>query len=280
MGQAARHSTITVMGWDSTGRYYYRSVWTAAGPRRVYIGGGLIGKLAAMQDGEERAQRAGLDAQRRQERAEDAATDKAIDAQYGRLRGAVWALLLAAGWYQHKREWRRMDMKKLVQRYAEEAILPAKDKAARTGGGAKLATKTDAAPDNELRDARAVSGLMVAEQMVLSYCKGQPEAQAIIRQELRTLCRDLGLDGAPPVERELIAHVAECWVWLKLAQLTLNRISSAEHTFKEGQYREERVTQAQRRYLRAFNLLAKLRHLGPVQVNIANQQVVMNNRQE
>ena len=198
-----------------------------------------------------------------------------------RLRTLVTAALLANGWYQHKREWRRMDMKRLVQRYAEEAIMPPKDKTPRAAGGAKLATKTDAAPYNELRGARAGSGLMVAEGMVSSYCKGQPEAQAIIRQELRTLCRDLGLDGAPPVERELIAHVAECWVWLKLAQLTLNRVGSTEHTFKEGQYREGRVSEAQRRYLRALHLLAKLRHMGPaVQVNVANQQVVMNGREE
>ena len=40
------------------------------------------------------------------------------------------------------------------------------------------------------------------------------------------------------------------------------------------------ISEAQRRYLRAVNLLAKLRHMGPLQVNIANQQVVMNNRQE
>ena len=48
------------MAWDSTSRYYYRSVRTAAGPRRVYIGAGLLGELAARQDDEERAQRAGL----------------------------------------------------------------------------------------------------------------------------------------------------------------------------------------------------------------------------
>ena len=168
-----------------------------------------------------------------------------------------------------------MDMKKLVQRYAEEAIMPPKDKTPRAAGGAKLATEAGAV------NGRAVSGVMVAEQMVSSYCKGQPEAQAIIRQELRVLCRDLGLDAAPPIERELITHVAECWVWLKLAQLTLNRVGSTEHTFKEGQYREGRVSEAQRRYLRALHLLAKLRHMGPaVQVNVANQQVVMNGREE
>lgn len=260
--------------WDRG--YYYQHKRIDGKPRRVYVGGGLLGELAA----QEQAQRAAQDAQRRLQRAQDAAADKAIDAQYKSLRAAAWALLQAAGYYQHKREWRRMDMKKLVQRYAEAAIMPPEDKRGATakGGAGKLKTGADTEPPGrDLTGARALSGLMVAEQMAASYCKGQPEAQAVVKMELRTLCRDLGLDDAPPIERELIAHVAECWLWLKLAQLTLNRISSAEHSFREGEYRERRVSEAQRRYLRAVNLLTKLRNLQPgVQVNVANQQVVMN----
>jgi hypothetical protein len=278
------------MSWDASGRYYYRSMWEGGKPRRVYVGSGRLGKLAAAQDAQSKAQRAADDAQRRAQRAADRDMQRAADVRYRALRAAVWAQLQAAGYYQHKREWRRMDLKAFAKRYREAEERDAQRAAGalvQSGKGAKVTASTDTdyhpatGARGDLPAGRALSGLMVAEQMVSSYCKGQPEAQAVIGTELRTLCRDLGWDSAPPFERELIAHVAECWVWLKLVQLTLNWISSAAHTIRDGDYRERRVTEAQRRYLRAMNLLAKLRHLGPaVQVNVANQQVVMNGKGE
>lgn len=265
--------------WDRG--YYYQHKRIDGKPRRVYVGAGPVAALASQMDAQEQAQRAAQDAQRRLERARDRAATKEIDGQYDRIRASVAALLIANGFYQHKREWRRMDLKAFAKRIREaeerDALRAAGKLTASAGADYHPATAAEL-KHKDLSAARALSGLMVADQMVSSYCgKNQPEAQAVIRQELCALCEDLGMDDAPAIERELIAHVAECWVWLKLAQLTLNRISSAEHTFREGQYREQRVSEAQRRYLRAMNLLAKLRHLGPaVQVNVANQQVVMN----
>lgn len=250
------------MAWDPRG-YYYRAVRIGGKPTRRYVGGGLLGELAAAQD----AKRAAQVAQQRQDRRRDHAELRQVDRQYRALRSVAHGVLTAAGYYQHHREWRRMDAKAFARRYREAAE---RDALAAAG---KLAKRAD------LSGARAISGLALAEQMVASYCAGQPEAQAVIGHELRTLCRDLGMDNAAPFERELIAHVVECWTWLKLAQLTLNRVCSSEHTYTEGDYRERRVTEAQRRYLRALALLAKLRHLGPaVQINLAHQQVVMNGK--
>jgi hypothetical protein len=101
------------MGWDKGGRYYTRSRKIGGRVLREYVGGGELGKLAAAVDADARALRA-----------EKAAVWKAEKARLESLEGNVMALdelagllaraaLVAAGYHQHKRQWRR----KRVQRY-------------------------------------------------------------------------------------------------------------------------------------------------------------------
>ena len=70
--------------------------------RSVYVGAGLLGDLAALEDAQAQAERREAAEARRQERAER----DAIDAEYMRLCDLVTAVLLASGHHQHKREWR------------------------------------------------------------------------------------------------------------------------------------------------------------------------------
>lgn len=304
------------MAWDAAGRYYYQSKRIDGRPTRVYVGGGLLGKLAAETDAAERAQRAAQGAQWRQERAEDAALYKSIDGEYRRLRAFVWALLTATGHYQHKREWRRMDMKRLVQRYAEAAIMPPKaeeDRTARTGAAGGKVTMTQeeraeaeralsedldalVARVNGPRPTRAdldalravlaagrddgpiltcIGGSTVLGVLLDSYTKSEA-SKLVMRAEAERMGRTLGRAAAPPFERPLIDHIILCWVRLQLVERDHANNTAGAHNRDSGRYWDRRLTEAQRRYLRAVNLLAKLRHMGPLQVNIANQQVVMN----
>ena len=89
------------MSWDRG--YYYQHKRVNGQPRRVYVGAGLVAELTARVDAAEQAQKAAQDAQRRLQKAQDRAIVKDIDAQYGRLRAFVGALLTAAGYYQHHR---------------------------------------------------------------------------------------------------------------------------------------------------------------------------------
>ena len=100
----------------------------------------------------------------------------------------------------------------------------------------------------------------------------QREAVERMVQEIK---RELGQDGAPMLERLLIDQVALCW--LRLYQLettyTDRLLASGSHSQDSGRYWEQRLTSAQRRYMRACESLAKVRKLSrntpALQVNIA-----------
>lgn len=112
---------------------------------------------------------------------------------------------------------------------------------------------------------------------IISSCAGSESSRLIMRADADRLAKSLGRDAAPPFERPLIDHIVTCWVRLQLVERDLTATTAGRHSMPEGAYRDRRLSEAQRRYLRALNLLAKLRHLGPaVQLNIAGQQVVLN----
>lgn len=111
---------------------------------------------------------------------------------------------------------------------------------------------------------------------VLDGCTSQTAARLVLRADADRMRRTLGGDNASRFERPLIDHIVTCWVRMQLAERDLTRVTAGQHNMKEATYRDRRLSEAQRRYLRALHLLAKLRSMGPLQVNIANQQVVMN----
>ena len=102
-------------------------------------------------------------------------------------------------------------------------------------------------------------------------------AQVVAVAEVERLQESLGFSRSTGVERMLIEHVGVCWLRLQVAESELTRATSGQHALAEGRYREVRLTEAQVRYLRAVALLEKLRRYAPpLQINIANQQVVKN----
>ncbi|HWT02596.1 MAG TPA: hypothetical protein VN256_20265 [Pyrinomonadaceae bacterium] len=97
------------MGWETRNgkSYYYRKERTGNRVRSVYIGSGLIGQLSAQTDEQGRAEK---DAERRALRREiekQDAIDSRIDAVCDLTERLVTAALIAAGFHQHKRQWRR-----------------------------------------------------------------------------------------------------------------------------------------------------------------------------
>ena len=92
------------MGWQNG--YYYRK--RRHGKRIIseYIGSGYAGLLAEMQDAHERQQR---EAERERCRAlveQENAVDKQIEAVAAKVDTLVTAVFLAAGYRQHRRQWR------------------------------------------------------------------------------------------------------------------------------------------------------------------------------
>jgi hypothetical protein len=267
--------------WDRG--YYYQHKRIDGKPRRVYVGGGLLGELAARLDARDQAQRAAQDTQRRLQRARDRDIHRAIDGEYQRLRGLVAALLEASGYYQHKREWRKMGKK--AAQLAGPDTGPAVDIEAlvkRANGPKVSRADLDAlqaaldAQDDAGAIVTALDGASIQNQIIEKATESEASRRVLIA-DVKRMGRTFGRHIAPPFERPLIDHIVTCWLRLQLVELQHTRELGGGHTRENGGYWDRRLTEAQRRYLRAMNLLAKLRHLGPaVQVNVANQQVVMN----
>lgn len=97
------------MGWENRERgvsYYYRKERINGRVRSVYVGSGFAGQLAEAQDMGDRGKR---DAERQELRREierQDAIDSRIDAVCDLTERLVTAALIAAGFHQHKRQWR------------------------------------------------------------------------------------------------------------------------------------------------------------------------------
>jgi hypothetical protein len=99
------------MGWDR-GRYYSRSVRVNGRVRREYVGGGETGFLAAAADADRRALRAEKSGVWEKEKSQLETLDadlEALDEVAGLLTQAAF---VAAGFHQHKRQWRRKRAKR------------------------------------------------------------------------------------------------------------------------------------------------------------------------
>jgi hypothetical protein len=95
------------MGWDS-GRYYTRTKHVRGRFIREYVGGGVLGELAAAEDARRRAERKAQAKARRQEQ-ERLLGAAALLIELCHLTDLLLkAALVNAGFYQHHRcEWRR-----------------------------------------------------------------------------------------------------------------------------------------------------------------------------
>ncbi len=97
------------MAWESrgTGQYYYRKRKVGGRVVAEYVGNGLYAHLAQLQDDAER-----IEAQERRQAWQAVVdADKELDAQLDHVTELVnayaGALMLASGYYQHRRQWRK-----------------------------------------------------------------------------------------------------------------------------------------------------------------------------
>ena len=99
------------MAWEKRehgGPYYTRSRKVNGRVVREYVGGGVLGEIAARMDAYERRQKEEAAALWREECNEQEALDNLIAELYEAAEVLTKAALLASGYHQHKRgEWRK-----------------------------------------------------------------------------------------------------------------------------------------------------------------------------
>ena len=271
------------MSWDGRG-YYYQCKRIGGKPRRVYVGAGFLAELTARMDAQEQEQRAEQDAQRRLLKARDRAIYKDLDAQYRQVRAFVGELMTAAGYRRYNREWRKVSKKaaQLTGPTADGAPVDIVALLARING--KNYTRADIDALRHALDAQdgAAAGLSVLYGTtmvgyIIEQYTDDAAPRLVMQADARRMSKMMGWDTAPAFERPLIDHIVCCWVRLQLVERDMSGAVKGSHSRESGAYWDRRLTEAQRRYLRAVNLLAKVRHVGPaVQVNVAHQQVVQN----
>ncbi len=93
------------------------------------------------------------------------------------------------------------------------------------------------------------------------------------REQLRDMREALGYGEAAPLEKPLIDHACLCWVRLALMEIRYSGVVCASNTNAAVEHIEKRLTQAQKRFDRACETLARVRKLSrvtpKVQINVA-----------
>ena len=102
-----------------------------------------------------------------------------------------------------------------------------------------------------------------------------PKMRAIREANYEGQLRELGHDGSPSLERMLIEHVGLCWLRLQFVEQKYSAAMAQDLTIDQADYWERRLSATQRRYLRACEVLARVRRLRlpALQVNIGEKQV-------
>ena len=119
---------------------------------------------------------------------------------------------------------------------------------------------------------RAGPLLGAAALVLIKDAAFMPEAvTALWAEQARDVRESLGYEGAPALERMLIEAVVVCWVRLAVMELRYSCVVSAQNTLAQVEHTEKRLTEAQKRFNRACESLARVRRLArpSVQINVA-----------
>ncbi len=282
--------------------YYYRKRWVNGTCQSEYVGGGAFAHVVAEIEALERLPARQAAAAFRKIRGDIKQQSMLVLARESDVRQLVKAVLLACGYHQHKRQWRKdmQDQSAPLAPVAEpvtqdvdqgwQALRAALNIEAVPVNG-KVTKAAEAQAEQERRAAvrqvlrdypviwsRTRKLLSSAERTLIEKVTPTEgsNGRALLEHAVKGIRRDLGYQDAPMLEQLLIEHVAVAWLDLSIVhgQYAENAIQS--HTYTSGAYWDRRVSGAQARYLRAMEALARVRRLAmpqPLQVNIGGQQI-------
>jgi hypothetical protein len=96
----------------------------------------------------------------------------------------------------------------------------------------------------------------------------------VLSNQLAAMREEIAGDNPSPLERLLAERIVITWLQIQLFEgLYASNMSKGTTTIAQGNYKQKMIDQSYRRHLSAIRTLAQIRKLGPVQINIAEQQI-------
>ena len=293
--------------------YYYRKRWEGGRCVSEYVGSGATAILLAECDEGRRQEEAQAQADEERRRLPVETAHTIVRGISQELRTVLSAVLVANGFHQHKRQWRRR-MERIRPAYGEMSPIPAalappdpeevkrgllaldqalkimpeatkKSKAGETTTTAEILAERERrkAVSQALKDnpciwphlrSRISSGR--DDLMEAAGCARGTTTGQIVMHAMKAIRNDLDYEYALMLEQLLIEQVVLTWFDLDLVQKHYAGSAIKSHTLTSGAYWDRRLNSAQQRHLRALETLARVRRLSnvtPLQVNIGGQQV-------
>ena len=260
------------MAWETTKtgqKYYYRGIRTGDRVKRVYVGTGDVGQIAAEHDAKKRAELASI-------RQSVEQLQQSLQEQIRPVRDAdnyihqtCRAILLDAGFRQQDRHpWMR-------RRSRIEMIKPTKDKPNKlptqdefkavvdkaNAGDDKALSELRQLLDNNPEIWKSLGNLprYARESMLVAIAGKDESVKESLRRSAEELLRGLTTESSSPIERLAADRVVSCWLECHFVDL-LNPLPQGS-TVKQKRFQLQLKTSAQKRYDASLRSLATLKKL-------------------
>lgn len=256
------------MAWEERGNnsYYYRKEWKNGKCFSTYVGKGEIAGLLAQLDNIDRAKRAIDIEKQRKNRQKDAEIDRNLAKLQQKTQNLVESFLINCGFYKtSSREWR------LKAKMISDLPLP------KDGYAYKLLKATNK-PEADVKkeDVQALREYLEENQsacreiadfsgriqrMVIEGFANSVLTAESYKKRLVVMRDNLGWNTASEIEQILIEQVCLCWLRLNFMEMVSYEKLQKSHSVETGLYYEKCLMNAQKRYMRACESLAKVRKL-------------------
>jgi hypothetical protein len=289
------------MAWETRqglGRYYTRSFRVNGRVVREYVGAGLAGELAALEDERERERRLLARETRDEERAALAAMTEAIRILAQETEARVKEILDQAGYHRHKGQWRKKrETKQVVSMTQKRSKLALSDE--EVEAGPKNLAQTWLKIFSDVREGRegsrealqklfderpALAGpagdlARLAEvRMVSVATSDKPLREESTRRWLADMRKGLEKPDDGELERLLIQRLVLSWLAVNYAELLRTESWNKGPTYADATFWDRHVSSLAADFQRACRSLAEIRRLARptvlAQMNIADKQQI------
>jgi hypothetical protein len=249
--------------------YYYENHRQGRRVVSSYVGGGMGAVLAQERAEEEAAKRQAFE----RERARVAALSAQVDAAVDRLMRMAEGQLVASGFHEHKRQWRKRRMSKLAKitdKKAEQTpeIDPEREWLMLQVRAERANRDPERVPEFRayLRDHpelhQYIKSLAAGvKDLLLEKIIQREGSRLLLETQIRHLHQELCRPKPSTAETLLVEAVLMCWLRVQYAELGRTSAMSAGTTFREIEHAEKVLTQSYSRYTRALAHLAKVQRL-------------------